>query len=121
MGTATGMGGAGGGHPYPQGGAHGGGGGGAGYCIFTCIAVVRCGLHFTGLTLHGGGGGGGAHMPPTHGGAAAGITAGWGAGIAPVDVPAHTMPAAATTIRMNPRIPSFLTIPSSSFRQNHYI
>jgi hypothetical protein len=64
---------------------------------------------------------GGGQPTPTHAGAAAGITVGWGAGIAPVYVSAHTIPAVATTTRMNPRIPSFLTIPSSSFRQTHYI
>jgi hypothetical protein len=67
--------------------------------------------------------GGGGHAPPRHaGGAAAGITIGWGAGIDPIfAVSAHTMLVAATTTSMNPRILSFLTIPKSSFRQTHYI
>jgi len=73
------------------------------------------------LTFIWGGGGGTTGTPQKPvaqtGGAAAGITVGWGAGIPPIGVPAHTMLAAATTTRMNPRIPSFLTIPSSSFRQ----
>ncbi len=56
-------------------------------------------------------GGGGGHAAPTQAGAAAGITIGCGAGIEPVNVSAHTMPAAATTTRMKPRMPSFLTIP----------
>jgi hypothetical protein len=64
---------------------------------------------------------GGGQAIPTQAGADAGITVGWGAGISPVYVSAQTMPAAATTTRMNPRIPIFLTIPSSSFRQTHYI
>jgi tRNA1(Val) A37 N6-methylase TrmN6 len=55
---------------------------------------------------------GGAQFPPMHaGGAAAGITIGCGAGIAPVFISAHTTPAAARAISMNPRIPNFLTIP----------
>jgi hypothetical protein len=114
MGTATGMGG---GAPQPAiMGPQDGMGGGAGYCIFTSMEVVSfCGFAFTlGIT-------GGGHAGPTHAGAAAGITIGWGAGIAPVYVSAHTIPAAAKTVRMNPRITSFLTIPTSSFRQTHYI
>jgi hypothetical protein len=92
--------------------------GGAGYCILTSITVVIFGAALFILT----GAGAGGHPPTPHiGGATAGITIGCGAGIAPVYVSAHTMPAAATTIRMNPRIPIFLTIPSSSFRQTHYI
>ncbi len=116
IGTATGMGGGG---AQPTG-PHIGGGhgiiGGAGYCILTSITVVIFGAHFGAFILTGGG-----QETPTHAGAAAGITIGCGAGIAPVYVSAHTMPVAATTIRMNPRIPIFLTIPSSSFRQTHYI
>jgi hypothetical protein len=91
--------------------------GGAGYCILTSITVVIFGAAFFILT----GTGGGHPAGPHNGGAAAGITIGCGAGIAPVYVSAHAMPVAATTIRMNPRIPIFLTIPSSSFRQTHYI
>jgi len=54
----------------------------------------------------------GAQFPPMHaGGAAAGITIGCGAGIAPVFISAHATPAAARAISMNPRIPNFLTIP----------
>jgi hypothetical protein len=112
IGTATGMGG--GAHPIPTG-PHNGGGVGAGYCIFTLMEVVS----FLGFicTFAGGGQAG----PTQTGGATAGITVGTGAGIAPIFVSAHTMFAAATATRMNPRITSFLTIPSSSFRQTHYI
>jgi len=113
MGTATGMGGG------PQRGAKQAIGCGCGYFILTWIAVTSFfGFIFTLagiITLAGG------QLGPTHAGAAAGITVGVGAGIAPEKVPAHTMPAEATTTRMNPRIPSFLTIPSSSFRQTHNI
>jgi len=110
IGTATGIGGGAQPTPGPQ---IIGGGVGAGYCMLTLMEVVSfLGAH---LTF---GGGGGAQVGPTQAGAEAGITIGVGAGIAPIFVPAHTMPAAATTTRMNPRIPSFLTIPSSSFRQN---
>jgi len=105
IGTATGIGG--GWHPT---GAHIGGGVGAGYCIFTLMEVVS----FLGFieTL----GGGGQAGPTQAGGAAAGITVGTGAGIAPIFVSAHTTLAAAAATSMNPRISSFLTIPSSSFR-----
>lgn len=110
MGTATGMGGGAQPTPGPQ---IIGGGVGAGYCIFTLMDVVNL---FGAIFTFGGVGQAG----PTHAGAEAGITIGVGAGIAPIFVPAHTMPAAATTTRMIPRIPNFLTIPSSSFRQTHY-
>jgi hypothetical protein len=86
--------------------------GGCGYCIFTSMVVTS---FFGGgaFTLAGGG-----HAGPTQaGGAAARITIGVGAGIEPENVSAHAMLAAATTIRMIPRIPSFFTIPSSSFRK----
>jgi len=108
IGTATGIGGGGGHPPTIIGGI---GIGGCGYCIFTSIVVTS--FFGTAFTLAGGG-----HAGPTQaGGAAAGITIGVGAGIEPENVPAHAMVAAATTIRMNPRIPSFFTIPSSSFRK----
>jgi hypothetical protein len=112
MGTATGMGG---GPPgaHPIMGPHTGIGA-CGYCILTSIVVVS----FFGLIGAGFITGGGAQEPPIQaGGAAAGIICGSGAGIAPVNVPAHTTVAADMAISMNPRIPSFLTIPSSSFRQ----
>jgi len=87
---------------------------GSGYCTFTLIDVVS----FLGFGFMGGAQGAGAQFGPTQaGGADAGITVGCGAGIPPVKLSAHTMPAAATTTRMTPRIPSFLTIPSSSFRK----
>jgi hypothetical protein len=53
--------------------------GGAGYCILTSITVVIFGALFGAFILTGGG-----QAAPTHAGAAAGITIGWGAGIAPV-------------------------------------
>jgi hypothetical protein len=74
MGTATGIGGG------PQAAIMGpqGGIGGAGNCILTSMEVVSFGgLAFTlGIT-------GGGHAGPTHAGAAAGITVGIGAAIAP--------------------------------------
>jgi hypothetical protein len=88
------------------------GGTGCGYWTLTSIAVDS----FLGAGIGMAGGFiafifiGGGHTPPTHAGAAAGTTIGCGAGIAPVNVPAHAMLAAATT-RMNPRIADFLTIP----------
>ena len=101
IGTATGMGGG----AQPTGPQNAMGGGvGSGYCIFTWMDV----LSFLGAIFTLGGGG---QAGPTQAGAAAGATIGWGAGIDPVNVSAHTIPVAATTTSMNPRIPIFLTIP----------
>jgi len=108
MGTATGMGG---------GPAHVGtnaGGVTLGYCILTLIVVTSLlGAHGAGFTFIGGG-----QAAPIHGGAAAGIIVGWGAATPPVYVPAHTMLPNARATSMKPRIPNFLTIPSSSFRRH---
>jgi hypothetical protein len=91
--------------------------------MLTLMDVVS----FWGPAIFGGIGGGhaaifgGGHAPGMQAGAAAGITVGSGAAMAPVYDPAHAMLAIAATIRQDPRITIFLTIPSSSFRQTHYI
>jgi len=71
MGTATGIGGAGGAQPTgPQTGIIGGGAG-CGYCIFTSMDVVSFfGIITGGFTFAG------RHPGPMHAGAAAGITIG---------------------------------------------